>query len=867
MKKSASLNAFLFGLCLILFLFSGNTASAQSAFTASQNLSDSKIELQWQMDVQGAHRVDNPEIYFQIIDTLTGVELYSEIIDSINNFDSLKGYFVTHVKPNSTVDYQIRVLRYGPGTLLMNPKNARGTTLPFVAPTLVAQAINPWSIDLFLQTRSDYATRLELYRYEENTTDTLLVATLDTSTKSYSDAVDEDKLGSIVNGKSYLYFLKLVNGDDDSYVFSSMTIQSQTYDVSFTASVQSTTNAVELNWNSLKNYGDQINILRDGVLLVSLSEGLTSYSDIMAIPRFDHKYTIELLKDGNRLMVLSDTGSLAPNGAIFGYAFNKDAQSNFTIPHVHVTAEATVAGQKMEWHSITDVNGYYEFKDLPYYTNATFNLVAELQGGNIEMSVDLDLENPEAQVDFDMEIPSHELASLSFEIDSFKAKPNGNLGHVALKWFSTGDDTIHYLIYRGEDLIKVGYQLGLPNNEFIDLEGDALSTHTYKIKCYTRTYNESSKNYDYLFHEDLIASAKYPQPMRVKKSSFNVVGNSKAEVELNWSHPQGNIDGFKLFRDDVQIATVPKSSLTYTDLTGINGTSYTYAIQCFNFTDDGETYHSSKTFSDPVNYPNLSKPTLANVAALNGSAKLHWSYAVDANYNYDGFHVLRTYDGQTKKLASIRKELPNEFIDETGVPGRMYTYAVQAYKSHLGSVGIKSQPKNFSYPELPKVVVSYVYGNQGLIDINTESFPNQDYLDVAVANQDLSEELLRYRSNTNSSAIPWNDFNSNPATVVLRSVKHIDGVDYYSKDTTVAVINLLDNPPYELPAVSDFTASDNYFSHVKLSWDYPNYYVPSFNIYRNGYKIGSVEGVQKTFYDHDVRNNREHFLSSGSSLR
>jgi chitodextrinase len=59
---------------------------------------------------------------------------------------------------------------------------------------------------------------------------------------------------------------------------------------------------------------------------------------------------------------------------------------------------------------------------------------------------------------------------------------------------------------------------------------------------------------------------------------------SATEVDLTWQASTDNVGvtGYTIYRDDTPIATVPGSSLSYTDYTALPSTTYTYAVDAFD---------------------------------------------------------------------------------------------------------------------------------------------------------------------------------------------------------------------------------------------------------------------------------------------
>ena len=842
---------------VFFIMFCAVNLTAQD-FEASKNISDSKIYLEWKMPVPNTIP-GNPEVYIQVRERATGKEVFSEILDSINNYDTLFGVTHVYTKPSSSREYEMRILEYGPGTILLANVFTTGTTTAFVPPSFAGSLINPWSIDLTFNSNSDYDSKMYLFRNDS------LIKILDTSSHMFSDVCNPSDPNSIINGQSYRYKLLSVNDATGDTVASSTLINRNTFGLNFSASRNALKDTVSMVWNNVSGFVSKLIISRDGTPIAELNGKDNYYHDLSPIPGKNHLYSITLYdsKDEAKL-TLSNIGSIEAIGLLHGWVMNDSDTGDFTIPNVKILAEASVEGENIKMETVTDANGYYEFGEVPFSTKSTFTLTASGKSmvfNNNDQEIALDLNSPKVRIDFKANAPSNELQSPGFSLNSFTAASSDSFGWVKLLWNTTGADTIHYYIYRANKLIKIGHQVGLSSNEYLDLEGTPGASYTYSIRTYSRNYNSQTNAYDYAFTNEVSTKATFPQPFAIPLTQFNVTAlSSSATTKLSWWHTQGNIDGFNVFRDDELIATLPKVSKEFIDLTGANDTGYEYAVNAFK-TLGSKQYNSSKAIQGPVLYPTLQKPNISSHSFTpEGFVKIKWNYPVANNYNYDGFHIIRAFNGKSTTIATIRKNLPFEYIDFKGVPGRTYSYYLLAYKENLKSISAISNAHNVTYPELPKI--EYVVANgykEGLITIQTETKKEHSYLEIAVRNIDENVTYSTFKGfEFNEANIPWNDYSSFYANLSVTYVKTVDGVKYYGSDTTRRRVLLTEPINPDLDSVTNLTASANYSSHVKLCWDYPDYLIPEFEIFRDGFSIGKVEGVHKSFYDHNVDDNYPH---------
>lgn len=81
-------------------------------------------------------------------------------------------------------------------------------------------------------------------------------------------------------------------------------------------------------------------------------------------------------------------------------------------------------------------------------------------------------------------------------------------------------------------------------------------------------------------------------PSKLTGSSF------PNEVQLQWKDNSNNENGFRIWRDDEQVATIEKNSTRYADKTVQPSTSYKYRVEAFN--DHGANSSAFLTVSTPA---------------------------------------------------------------------------------------------------------------------------------------------------------------------------------------------------------------------------------------------------------------------------
>ncbi len=152
------------------------------------------------------------------------------------------------------------------------------------------------------------------------------------------------------------------------------------------------TNRANITWANMSAFAENIKIMRskpgvtpgNPVLLSQLEEldvlnkNATSFNDYEAIPGFKYSYYIFPLTDGMDYKPSKGDGYRKANGIVKGYVKSKFGAG---VSGVTVTASLKNTIQSSgitqpTYTTTTDQTGYYEIKDIYYYTEAEFNIVA-----------------------------------------------------------------------------------------------------------------------------------------------------------------------------------------------------------------------------------------------------------------------------------------------------------------------------------------------------------------------------------------------------------------------------------------------------------------------------------------------------------
>lgn len=451
-------------------------------------------------------------------------------------------------------------------------------------------------------------------------------------------------------------------------------------------------NSVRLSWSYEKAATDTVfvQILRSGRLLdlwmdiQPTSAVDTTFTDITGIPGTAYTYTVRVYRLENGSIVVSE------------------ASSTVTYPVVHPVIDDIIAAQtdtgivRLSWSypATENLTGFYLYRDeepiktvdpagpMTYVDQGgapagihTYAISAFLErGGKIYES-----EWREETVDYPpLPVPT-----------GLDVQPD--IDHVVISWDNSSSTFYNFdgfLLYRkkGEtEALIATIDKGFPT-EFIDLTGLPDSSYAYSVVSYAA--NRLGQRYESERPAPVVAT--YPSvtaPSNLSAETGSVIN----EVSLTWEHASDYNDGFVLFRNDVEIATLPamnpgwcKDHLNRKIET--NSRNVLYELAAF-VRKNGVAFYSEKA---PANYlapatPNIpAYPPLP--AAFRASEQypdhvlLTWEYPP---YLLPQFRIFR--DGEP--LAEIDAHR-RSFADETAVPGTTYLYSLQAVKgdSLSGSV-------------------------------------------------------------------------------------------------------------------------------------------------------------------------------------
>lgn len=825
---------------------------------ASRNKTDGYIDLEWRLSTEAALTSPPTEIYFQILDSAKQQEIYSEKFDDVSNLPFIAGSFRHYVKPNANITYQARIFQYGTGTLLSGPFSTVGSTKPQILPYFTNSSPSKSlleKIELNFNSNSTYYDKIQIYKNNQK------IAIVDSSEKIFFDNVELNNSSAIENGKKYTYCLKSMRTGTTDTAYS-VCDTGATVPVNFTASDNATDGVVTLNWNYLGAFADYFIIERNGIRIKSLPFNSVSYKDETAIPGQENSYTFIVISKQVEVLRQADKGSAVANGVIEGYVFNKTG--GYGLSGVSVALSASVNNTLVTQNTTTDARGYYKFSKVFYGSSSDFKIKVSKSGiafTETEKSTTLSLDFPKQNLNFESVITAtvQDLPS-TIVVNSFVVKPDSTRDLVSLNMdFSATTDVQVYL--KRNELVSNSYFLkssdvkptlfedltGIPNDEY---------NYTFEIIQVSGT-----KVYKKVLEEKII----FPSVAPILDGNAAAVANvTDGTADMNWSHTSKNYNGVVVYLNDKKIGEYFPSDLSigqWIEKLGANNVNQNYVLKTFRICEDRNRYES-KGLNKSITYPAL-KPIsgAALETTTEGYYKLNWTYLFDSNsYNYTGVKIVRRQNTNYDTLATVPITGPSYFIDKTAtLNSTNISYQVIVYKSPVSlSTTVEVTPSSQLFLD---TVRSLSVTNTGYIDGVVRVFWNYlsnktiDGFRIVVGT-----DTIWKKSDEFSLFYGFKDNYTNASQKFeIWTFREIDNVKYFSKPKSRNG-NCTAFPGGTLPAVTNLTATQNLPDKITLNWNYPNYYLPLFGIYRDGILISSVSNDARIFSDY-VGDGRTHTYS------
>ncbi|MCF7890706.1 fibronectin type III domain-containing protein [Candidatus Bipolaricaulota bacterium] len=228
---------------------------------------------------------------------------------------------------------------------------------------------------------------------------------------------------------------------------------------------------------------------------------------------------------------------------------------------------------------------------------------------------------------------------------------------VELTWEDTSEDEDGFRVYRNGNRIA---SLGPNSDSYTDTDVEAGESYNYRVASYNEA-GESSTSQS--------LTVQFPTEVPASPGGLSSSVMSPTKIRLSWEDNSDNEDGFRIYRNGNEVATVGANVTEFTD-TGLQGNmKYTYRVSSYN--EGGESGLSNGlSVSTPVQVSKM-PGSLSSEILSPTEIRLTW---VDNSDNENGFRVYRN----GKRIADLS---PNttEYVDTGLRENTSYTYRVSSY--------------------------------------------------------------------------------------------------------------------------------------------------------------------------------------------
>lgn len=406
---------------------------------------------------------------------------------------------------------------------------------------------------------------------------------------------------------------------------------------------------------------------------------------------------------------------------------------------------------------------------------------------------------------------------------------------------------------------KTGYyEINIPGKSFYAVNVRATKqNHLYSPQRITT--NDSVQRYAVNFTDTTRGNTSRTTEIAEIKDLFVTSDESRQQVLIRFNVSNANFSTVEIFRGPVVLATIRKGeALTYLDTSGIPGFTYVYGIRT-RWNTKGNVLYSTRE-EKVVDYPQvLPVATLTGIPSdsLNHMV-LKWAHP---NQRLDFYRIYRNDE-------FIAQVSVNDFsyIDETGIPGKRYRYAIEAVVKR-GSREVVSErvSARASYPYFPRVKnlsgTRLADSNAIRLDWNYWVSKTRGY--IVIRNNVIIDTVWHQQGVTqydyvDKYGIPStnNEYTITPYTFVGNEfTKAVPATANVVFPALAAPTNLLATPK-------------NGEDRVNLLWEYPTDNIDGFVVYRDGVELTKTNANNPFFADETGLPNTQYlFAVAAYSLR
>ncbi|MBI5476577.1 MAG: carboxypeptidase-like regulatory domain-containing protein [Ignavibacteriales bacterium] len=215
--------------------------------------------------------------------------------------------YTVSTTPGNSSNWGVATVGYYSGWYTSSRVEQVAATVPFIRPEnfFASEDTTVGYVRLGWTCTSDYATHFQIFR------DDILLTTIPVAEKSYLDY-------SAVPGQRYTYQVRSYN--NISGLYSSFSDSKFGRAVFINASDGSYDGKVYVNWTNFPDgFEDELKLYRDGVRIDGVFSGQVEKNDELVVPGKIHEYKLEVLKNTQIKLTISNYGFAPADGSVKGF--------------------------------------------------------------------------------------------------------------------------------------------------------------------------------------------------------------------------------------------------------------------------------------------------------------------------------------------------------------------------------------------------------------------------------------------------------------------------------------------------------------------------------------------------------------------
>ena len=423
--------------------------------------------------------------------------------------------------------------------------------------------------------------------------------------------------------------------------------------------------SVSLSWQQVSNATSYL-IYRDSQEIAEVEQGSDSYTDSASEANAisnDTAYSYQI-----SAVNTAGESELSAEVVVIPTA-KPSAPTNFSVLPKDAQAE-------LSWDAVANATGYKLYRNNSLHEDFNFDVTEHTDDGLINNQV------------YSYRLSAYNFSGESALTEAITVTPIGAPAtpsqltatagdqQVSLQW-SASSNASGYYIYKDQQLIHTA---DASASTYTDANVDNDTTYSYQISAFNSS-GESQLS-------DAVSATPRAKPPFPDNFSATVDDGS---VTLQWSLV-ATAEGYKLYRDNQEIADLAATTQQYLDAGLINGTTHSYQIASYSSFGTGEL--SAIVQATPIAPPTT--PNNFKATAGDAVVNLSWDQVLyAASYNiYRNSSLLTTTDNLT-------------YEDTAVFNGSTYQYSVSAINSVAESalsvvveatpkLAIPATPQNFS---------------------------------------------------------------------------------------------------------------------------------------------------------------------------